>query len=472
MMLENFISEYTGKVVSFDNVPSLAGQSTQLIAAWCRFIGLPFQWANAADWWDDSDDTFLDHWDKVVNDRKNADQLPKPGDIIIFDSSLPGSGGFGHQSIFIRKIGDNSWDGFDANWGGKSAHLQNHNWSYVLGWFTPKRPAVVEGPTPTPIAEEAPSSSFDQEEIEPRAVTLKTNAWLYNLNNVDWESFQQNPQGLGVAGEEIIAVSVAKHRLGGTYYMSATGQPYGYRVTDCDEHDGSGASLEVPEEQVGKKVDKLPKAPIMAPITKPFKIEAAIPKYASMGDAINSVNSTGEVPVGDYYLYKSLEGMQCITNKPGYALGWWINPDDMLSDQERLKLNWRTTYKPFRDQYGNIRPRYYEALNDDPVPDLESQHRDLAITRKQPILIRGWFTGPDGIEYGRPDDCVKKELLWYGVRRANLQPMPEPEPDEEVPIELEVTEEIANDPSPSFRDKMISIVPPSVSRVFDIVKPK
>ncbi|MGI0134131.1 MAG: CHAP domain-containing protein, partial [Candidatus Micrarchaeaceae archaeon] len=107
MLLDTFISECNGQVVTYDNVAANAGQASQLIARWCSFVGLPFQWANPADWWDDSDDTFLQYWDKVVNDRKNAKQLPRPGDIIIFDSSLPGSGSYGHASIFIETIGPN-----------------------------------------------------------------------------------------------------------------------------------------------------------------------------------------------------------------------------------------------------------------------------------------------------------------------------------------------------------------------------
>lgn len=470
MMLEKFISEYNGRVVSFDNVPAHAGQSPQLIAQWCTFIGLPFQWANGSDWWDDSDETFLDHWDKVVNDRKNADQLPKPGDIVVFDSSLPGSGNFGHLSVFLSSAGPNSWTGFDANWGGKSAHVQSHNWSYVLGWFSPKDQGVVRDQTPTPIADEAPSLCYEVDDMEQKTVTLKTDALLYNLNSVDWEEFQHNPQSQGHQGEDVVVKAIARHRLGGTYYMPAPDKPYGYRVTDCDDHDRSGQVVEVPEEKVGKKQpDKFPKGPVLAPVRKPTKLERDVPRYASMGDAINGVNSTGTLAAGDYFIYKTLETMWCLSDAPGNPTGWWINPDDLMSPEEKQKLNWRTSYKPFRDQYGTVAPRYYRALNDDPIEDLEGRRRGLAITRSQPILIRGWFVGPDGIIYGRPDDCVSKgELQWFGARRANLERIPDPVLAKNEEPEMIIEPE----PLPTFRDKLVSILPPRMSRVFDIVKPK
>ncbi|MGH7239783.1 MAG: hypothetical protein ACREHG_06910, partial [Candidatus Saccharimonadales bacterium] len=393
--------------------PSGVGQSIQLIALWCNYIGLPFQWTNPCSWWDDSDDTFLEHWVKVVNDRKNGTQLPNPGDIIIFDSSLPGSGNKGHASIYIKNVGPNSWTGFDCNWGGKSAHLQSHNWSYVLGWFTQKRKSVLEG-EPTPIADEAPSEPYELQAMDSKMVTLKNDALLYNLRDVDWESFQTNPQSQGKAGKEVVIQSMAKHRLGGTYYVPDITRPYGYRVIDIDDHDGSLSNRTPPEDNIGKKRDRLPKKPFWAPIKDPIEITHGIPKYASMGDAVNAINSTGTLPLGTYYPHKFLDGMISLASEPGVPIGSWVNPDDILSPEDRLKKNWRETYKPFRDQYGNVDPRYYRALGDDPIIDLEGHRRDLSISRRQAILIRGWFIGPDGVGYGRPDDCVSKgELQWY-----------------------------------------------------------
>lgn len=470
-MLDYFISQNTGKVVSYDNVPSAAGQSPQLIAAWCAHIGLPFQWANPADWWDDSDETFLEHWDKVVNDRKNADQLPNPGDIVIFDGSLPGSGGFGHATIFVRNVGPNSWVGFDANWGGRSAHLQNHNWSYALGWFTPKNRGVTQQAIPTAIAGEAPSEAYELQEIDDKTVTLKNDANLYNLKDVDWESFQANVQGYERKGKDLVVRAIARHRLGGTYYLPDPKKPYGFRVIDCDDHDRSGQAIIDPEEKVEKKkLDHLPKAPVIAPIKDPIEIGKPIPKYASMGDAVNGVNSTGNLEPGLYFPHKYLEGMIALAKEPGTPLGCWIDPDDLLSAEEKLKKNWRTTYKPFRNQYGEVEPRYYRALNEDAVPDLEQRRKDLAISRKQPILIRGWFVGPDGTVYGRPDDCVSNgQLSWYGVRRNNLERISDPT-IEEVPQEPEMV--IYSEPIPTFRDKLESIVPEGFKGIFDVLKSK
>lgn len=472
-MLENFISENNNQIVSFDNVPSNAGQVPQLLAKWCTYVGLPFQWANAADWWDDSDDTFLEHWDKVVNDRKDGEQLPRAGDIIIFDSSLPGSGGYGAASIFIDSVGPNSWRGFTANWGGKSAHVQSHNWSYVLGWFSPKNHSVVEDHNPTPIADEAPSSGYELQEFEPRSVTVRNDAAIYDMDNVDWESFQQNVVGQVKENQDLIVAGIARHRLGGSYYVLDLNRAAGVRVVDCDNHNGDGEKVVDPEEKLRKpKLKKrfFPEAPLLAPIKDTITTKKDIPRYASMGDASNNANSNGIVPAGTYYPYRYLNGMTCLSKELGVALGWWINPDDLLSDSEKLRMNWRGTYRPFRDQYGNIAPRYYRALNDDIVPDLETKHRDLTISRRQPILIRGWFLAPDGIAYGRPDAAVQKELMWYGVRRDNLEVLTDEVTDDEDDP-LEVDQEIAEDP-PTLTHRLVSVLPNGASRVFDIIRTK
>lgn len=137
-MLEDFIKRHSGKLVSYDNVPQNAGQSMQLIATWCRHIGLPFRWPAPSDWWNDRvNDIFYDHWLRYEYD--NGVVKPIPGDVVIFDTMLPGSDNQGHASIFVRLIGT-GWEGFDADWGGEAAHIQSHTWSHVLGWFTPKRP--------------------------------------------------------------------------------------------------------------------------------------------------------------------------------------------------------------------------------------------------------------------------------------------------------------------------------------------
>jgi hypothetical protein len=469
-MLDSFIAANAGKVLSFDNVPYNAGQSPQLVALWCQYIGLPFQWANAADWWDGSDENFLQYWDRVINDRADGSQLPKPGDIIIFDASLPGSGGCGFNNVFVRNIGPNSWEGFDANWGGKSAHFQSHNWSYVLGWFTPKNPSVVEMNTPTPIADEAPCEPFDLIELDAggKVVTLTGSpSILYNLNDVSWESFNDNPAGQSEAGLELEIAGVAKHRLGGTYYMPDISRAEGYRVSDCQEAEAVEQEIVADPEPVVSKAKPTMRSPMYASSrTNTIRIREPIPKYGSLSDAANGTNPIGEFRPDEYFIFKSLSGMLSITRSLGTPTGEWINPADNEPKPEPPVKKWQDSYDPFRDQFGNIAPRYYLAREDDEVVDLEGIRKNLPLLRRQPILIGGVFQGPDGEWYARPDDAAQR-FMYYGVRRENLQRMKESSPEPEAePLEIV-------DPPLRIRDRITSVLQnPHLVKVFDIVKPK
>lgn len=149
--LQQFITQETGQIVSFDGIPADAGQCVQLVSKWCQFIGLPVEWANAAAWFLNETSAFSQKWTKVVNNPNDPNQLPSPGDLVCFAPSLPGSDGYGHIDIFVKDLGNHEWQGFDSNWNGKNAKLVTHNWAYVMGWYTPNVP-VTPPPVPaTPL---------------------------------------------------------------------------------------------------------------------------------------------------------------------------------------------------------------------------------------------------------------------------------------------------------------------------------
>lgn len=463
-MLDSFISEWTGRIPAFDNVPANAGQSPQLIALWCQRLGLPFQWANAGDWWDGSDSNFLDYWTK--RELVEGAALPQPGDIVIFDNLLPGSGGYGHASIFVRNTGPQSWEGFDCNWGGKSAHLVSHNWAYVLGWFTPKDPRVLEGGTPIPIADEAPSDPYEVMNITPKIVRLPLQATLYNLDNVAWDSFNQDTIGNGLHGNEVRVVAMAKHRLGGTYYLPDIGQHGGYRIEDCQEIVGDppkvhAVSAQLPNPPALSTI-KAPLPPVAFPSSSTNTVQVLfdIPKYRSMGDALKETGRVGELRPGRYYIFRQLNGMMNVTPTLGASVGIWINPKDL-----KPKPDWRTTYKPFRDKFGEIEARYFVAMEAMPVIDHERGH-ELKLLAGQPILIGGYFTGPDGEEYARPYDAAVR-FSWFGTRADNL--IREAEDIEDAQPELDVVPDIA--PPLGMRAKIISVLQ-NPRRVIDIIKTK
>lgn len=477
-MLETFISQEVGKIVSFDNVPANAGQSVQLVAKWCQFIGLPFQWANAGDWWDGFDENFLEYWNKIELKEGMALNAIHPGDIIIFNSLLPGSGGMGHASIFVRLLDKDSWEGFDANWGGKSAHLVCHNWVYVQGWYTPKNPSVVEASIPTSIADEAPGEPYDAEIIETKIIYLKQSSALYNLRDVNWDSFNQNLISHALVGTKLVVTAICKHRLGGIYYMPDIERPEGYRKEDCEDSvQQATVSLRRGPHMIPSPIELATRRTIMAPpLTAPsttdvIRISFSIPKYSTMSDALRGVNSKGELRTDRYYIYKRLNGMISITSQLGKSMGIWINPADftpkaaiepkVILIKKASEPNWHTTYRPFQDEHGIIAPRYFIALADDKVTDFEHGH-EAYILQRQPVLITGWFTGPDGNEYGRPHDASVR-FLWYGVRRDNLR------------SEQEETSTLKEErPFPmlsSIRGKIASVLQ-NPTKIFDIIKSK
>lgn len=80
---------------------------------------------------------------KIANTPTNH---PKAGDFVIWD------GGTGHIAVCLDHTVDpsipdpniNTFYSFDANWpAGSLPHIQNHNYTLVLGWLEPK-PGVTD----------------------------------------------------------------------------------------------------------------------------------------------------------------------------------------------------------------------------------------------------------------------------------------------------------------------------------------
>lgn len=408
-MLGQFIDRHNGQLVSLDSVPGTGGQSVQLVAAWCQFLGLPFQWAVPRDWWDDADDTFAEHWEKHYRKAAGNEQ-PVPGSIIIFSPTLPGSDTGGHLSIYVEARDGAEWVGFDANWGGQSAHLQSHNWAYVLGWYTPRNLSVLEAFVPTPIADTIPGEPFDLEPITPEEVAItKENAPLYNLNNVAWDSFNANPISYAHQDDEFTAVGIAKHKLGGTFYLPDLDRAEGYKVDDCDGEFLPEDILETPPpppmpEPVHPGQYNI-QGPVMAPSKTDFvNVRFDIPKYKTMSDALHGTNSLGDLHSNKYFVYKRVpNGMLNITTQLGQS-GVWINPADL---EPKPKADWHR-------MYNYPTPRYYKAVSNSPIIDLDGKGKQLRILERQPILIAGYFIGPDGQRYHAPDVTIDQPE-WYGV---------------------------------------------------------
>ena len=80
-------------------------------------------------------------FDKIPNTPTG---IPLKGDLVFWNSSLPGSGGAGHVAVFIQ--GDlNQFTSFDQNFPtGSAPHVQSHSYNYVVGWLHPKNSQPVQ----------------------------------------------------------------------------------------------------------------------------------------------------------------------------------------------------------------------------------------------------------------------------------------------------------------------------------------
>ncbi len=147
---DQFISDYDGKKnVSFDGIPENAGQCVQSVGFYVRdYLHLPVYYSDAANWFTNFDRSPLPGaFTKIPNNPNDANQVPATGDIMIWNGSLPNSGGAGHIAIFLNASAG-GFISFDSNWGGKYCHKVTHNWTYVLGWLHPNiNSAPAQGDT-------------------------------------------------------------------------------------------------------------------------------------------------------------------------------------------------------------------------------------------------------------------------------------------------------------------------------------
>jgi hypothetical protein len=116
----------------------LRGQCVQLVCFYVDMVWhLPIIWADAYPWFAGGEHGDL--YDRIANDHNNPNQVPQPGDLIVWGPSLPNSGGAGHIAICLSaNPGAASFVTLDQNWGGKYVHEVTHNWSYVVGWMRPR----------------------------------------------------------------------------------------------------------------------------------------------------------------------------------------------------------------------------------------------------------------------------------------------------------------------------------------------
>lgn len=126
-----FVAKYNGKSVDYDGMYGY--QCVDLFNFFNRdvvgggFIGVSYAyqlWSAGA-----SNNSY---------NHVAANQSAQKGDVAIYGSSLPGSGGAGHVAIVLGDAGANL-SVFHQNWSGAYAHTQTISKNYLLGYLRPKR---------------------------------------------------------------------------------------------------------------------------------------------------------------------------------------------------------------------------------------------------------------------------------------------------------------------------------------------
>lgn len=149
MNYDLFIRNWLGKPIDYDGFygPQCVDEICQYLAdngkAHC------IAWANAKDWANAG--SMLSDFIWTDNNPSDFSQVPNRGDIVVWSGDLPGSEGCGHIAIFDMVVSAGVFQSLDQNWGGQYVHfIPNHNWDYILGWFTPKTIPVAPDPAPAP----------------------------------------------------------------------------------------------------------------------------------------------------------------------------------------------------------------------------------------------------------------------------------------------------------------------------------
>jgi hypothetical protein len=149
MKYDDFLNKYLGKAIDWDG--AYGAQCVDEIAQYCEDNGMPIAYANAKDW--ANHPALQGAFDWTDNNPSDVHQIPKRGDIIVWNGNLPGSGGYGHIAIFDMVIRPGVFQSLDQNWGGQYVHfVPNHTWDYILGWWTPKAKPAPAPPVPVPPA--------------------------------------------------------------------------------------------------------------------------------------------------------------------------------------------------------------------------------------------------------------------------------------------------------------------------------
>ena len=282
-------------------------------------------------------------------------------------------------------------------------------------------------PTPPPTPAAPPYTVIETYTSGKQVKTNKSPTTKWGMNYDNLTAMEAHPVATVAVNTVITVADKVQHVTGGQYYRQA-GDPDGFNVADCDDYTPAP-----------------PAAPMPIPTsTTPYTVYTLMDGYTTGNRAANRLQPP-DVPVaaGSYYIfnrYSSQDGKNTllavnVTKTPG-ASGAWINVEDNkepsatpISDWSTgtvpaptvppappaptNKIDWRTTYQPFRDMFGEIRSINYQFVIDYNVTELD-KGKTVAKHASDTLSMGGLFTGADGKEYLRPEGAAQA-FTWYGV---------------------------------------------------------
>lgn len=316
-----------------------------------------------------------------------------------------------------------------------------------VGWSTyvEHQPQVV-APPPPPAA-----AAFTIEGIAPKEIEITKNTHLWDLNQRSWPGMVNNPANSISSGAVVQTSRIARHVLGGRYYMPEGDDSHGYNVVDAKDY-----VVPTPPAPVAPT---LPPAPPVRPGGNPdnkYTVIVPVPGFYTGTDAGNHTNQVNEVAPGEYFVYNTHpmnSDLINVTSKLGVP-GSWINVHDNVVAPpppppapepvappvpeptpvvETPVPSWKDSFKPFDA------PVRYIAAHDIKVEDLSGQAPDMPLLRYNPsiggtqgiVSVFGTVT-KEGVEYYRLKTNNDPEFkFWYAIpkidpntRTANLLLMP------------------------------------------------
>lgn len=140
--LDQYIANTSGKGIDYDGAYGV--QCVDNAKKYLRdCYGLnPGSWGDAHAYFNSPNAALLARFDRIPKDHN----IPRRGDLVVWSSTLPNSGGGGHIAICLS-ADTNSFVSYDQNWAGKFCHQVIHNYSYVIGFLRPK--SLTPAPPPT-----------------------------------------------------------------------------------------------------------------------------------------------------------------------------------------------------------------------------------------------------------------------------------------------------------------------------------